>query len=235
MARGRMISRTLGSSRKFASLYKRLGKLSEFAQTLFTLLVSCADDFGRQSGDAFTVQKAVFPSSPRRESDFVRALTSLHNVRLIDWYEVDGQQIIQIVKFDEHQIGLSKRTTSSFPQPSGNFREIPELPASRARAEENRTEGKGTEGKGRELNGTKIKSTAATRRDLDSENTGTFGLYCVIAKEAIAKSVEADGTDNAVNVAEHFKQLCAKSHIDYDGRIAAEAVESCLVARVRRA
>lgn len=366
MARGRMISRTLGSSRKFASLHKRLGKLSEFAQALYPLLVSCSDDFGRQSGDAFTVQKAVFPSSPRREEDFTTVLTAMHEVGLIRLYEVDAEIVLQIVDFDKHQPGLHRRTESQYPAGSplrqddlppsplnASEREIEDFLTNEIRtgalvfgnhhivsierqvrvrqfymdvvaktetgmtllievkrqrvtsaaldqirgyrklidgdvemvvighglsagldtavtdvligsyddslqcepvnvdlcsrtfthirsrprlmsSEENRTELKRTEGKGRELNGTKIKSTAAPRRIFNSENSGTFGLYCVIAKEAIAKSIEIDGTDNAVNVAEHFKNICAKRQIDYDSTIAAEAVESCLVARVRR-
>lgn len=235
MARGRMISRTLGSSRKYIALRDQLGGLTDFAQALFPLLVSCADDHGRQAGDALTVKLAVFPGSHHSEKDFHSVLTAMHNVRLIDWYEADERQVISIVKFEEHQPGLSKRTGSKFPQPPGNFTGLPGISRlARARGKEPKgTEQKGTEGKGTE--GNKIKSTAALRRVFNSENSGTFGLYCVIAKEAIAKSIEADGTDNAVNVAEHFKGLCGKRHIDYDSVIAAEAVESCLVVRVRRA
>src|SRR3954463_725787 len=107
MARGRMISRTLGSSRKFLALHVKLGRLADFAQALFPLLVSCSDDFGRQAGDALTVKLAVFPGSPHAEADFAAALTAMHNVRLIDWFEADGRQVIQIVDFDAHQPGLS--------------------------------------------------------------------------------------------------------------------------------
>src|SRR5690242_8188982 len=106
MARGRLISRSLGSSRKFAALQKQAGKLGEFAQVLFPLLVSTSDDWGRQSGDAFTVKHAVFPTSPRREDEFVAALTAMHYVGLIRWYEADGGQVIQIVDFDVHQPNL---------------------------------------------------------------------------------------------------------------------------------
>jgi hypothetical protein len=143
MARGRLISRTLGSSRKYAALRQAAGELGEFAQTLYPLLVSCSDDFGRQAGDAFTVKLVVFPSSPRTEDEFALALASLASVGLIHWYEAPGGQVVEIVEFDEHQPGLSKRTKSKFPSFPGNFTEIP--------SEENRTEQKGKEPKRTEL------------------------------------------------------------------------------------
>lgn len=154
MARGRLISRTLGSSRKFAALHKQAGKLGEFAQSLYPLLVACADDFGRQSGDAFTVKMAVFPSSPRREDEFTAALTAMHHVGLIQWYEANDGQVVQIVQFDEHQPGLSKRTASKFAEPPVNFTGAP---GNSPLIEQNRTEQKGTE----------PKRTALTRRNDD--------------------------------------------------------------------
>lgn len=139
MARGRLISRTLGSSRKFAALHKTAGKLAEFAQSLYPLLVACSDDFGRQSGDAFTVKLVVFPSSPRKEAEFEAAIKALAAAGLVEWYEAGCAQVIQIVDFEPHQPGLHKRTESKFPGNSGKFPEVP--------SEENRTEQKGTEQK----------------------------------------------------------------------------------------
>jgi hypothetical protein len=149
MARGRLISRTLGSSRKFAALQQTAGKLGEFAQSLYPLLVANSDDYGRMAGDAFTVKHAVFPTSPRREDDFLAAIQSMHRVRLIHWYEANGLQLIQIMDFEAHQPGLHKRTGSKFPEPPVNFPEIP-------------SEFKRTESKGIELN-----RTALTRSGLD--------------------------------------------------------------------
>lgn len=142
MARGRLISRTLGSSRRFAALAQRAGKLGEFAQSLFPLLVANADDFGRGPGDAFTVKLTVFPSSPRKESDFAAALDAMAIVGLIQLYEGSKGQVFQVVDFSEHQPGLHKKTTSKFPEPPENPREIPGNSLLR---EENRTEQKGTE------------------------------------------------------------------------------------------
>lgn len=151
MARGRLVSRTLGSSRKFAALNKAGGDLAEFAQTLYPLLVACSDDYGRQSGDAFTVKMAVFPSSPRTESEFALAIASLASVGLMHWYDAPGGHVLEVVDFDTHQPGLSKRTKSKFPPFPGKF---PGLPS----------EEKGIEQKGREQNNTAPKSTALHER-----------------------------------------------------------------------
>lgn len=154
MARGRLISRTLGSSRKFADLHRHAGKLREFCQALYPLMVSNTDDFGRMAGDAFTVKHAVFPTSPRDEEEFQAALVAMHNARLIQIYTDESKQLcIQVCQFDTHQPGLSKRTKSRFSEPPVNFTEIPgisreprEIPKQLKRIEGNRTEGKRTEG-----------------------------------------------------------------------------------------
>lgn len=143
MARGRIISKTISSSQKFAALYDRAGKLAEFCQTLFPLIVVHADDFGRLQGDPFTVKHQVLPISPRKLPEFQAALEAMHDVGLIAWYEVDGRNYVQVHNFDQHQANLHKRTKSKFPEPpnvSRKFREIP--------SELNRTELKGIEENG---------------------------------------------------------------------------------------
>jgi hypothetical protein len=145
MARGRLISKSLGSSRRFHTLLIAGGKIGEFCQVLFPLIVANTDDFGRMAGDAFTVKNVVLPSSPRSEQDFERALVVIHNVGLVVRYEVDGAIYIQVNKFDEHQPGLTKRTKSKFP-------EIPESHGSPVNLPLNLTESKGTEQKGIERN-----------------------------------------------------------------------------------
>jgi hypothetical protein len=140
MARGRMVSKSLGSSRKYAALLTEAGKLGEFAQVLYPLLVVNADDFGRQSGDAFTVKHAVFPTSPRRESDFEIALRAMVAVGLIHWYLSNGEQVVSIVEFDRHQQNLSKRTKSRFPEFQGTSVNFPEIPSQLNGTELNRTE-----------------------------------------------------------------------------------------------
>src|SRR5574338_805111 len=110
MARGRMISKSLSTSQRYASLHQHAGKLAEFSQTLYVLLVTHADDYGRLDGDVFTVKHQVFPISPRKLRDFEQALYALHQARLIRWYVIADKWYIQISEFDAHQAGLHKRT-----------------------------------------------------------------------------------------------------------------------------
>ncbi len=156
MARGRMISKALSTSQRFAMLFERAGDLGEFAQSLYPLLVAHADDFGRQAGDLFTIKHKVHPASPRTLTDFQRAVTALHNVGLVVWYDnPTGGKCLQVVQFDKHQSGLHKRVHSEFPEYAGIPGNLPEVPGSSVltelnRTELNRTELKGTEGKGTE-------------------------------------------------------------------------------------
>lgn len=119
MARGRLISRSLGSSRKFHAALQQGGKIGEFCQVLFPLIVANTDDFGRMPGDAFTVRNLVLPSSKRPERDFDTALDVLADVMLIDRYHVGGVIYLQVNQFDAHQPNLHKRTESRFPESPG--------------------------------------------------------------------------------------------------------------------
>ena len=89
MARGRMIAKCLSTSEKYASLEQHAGKLAEFCQALFPLLVAHADDWGCLPGDVFTVKHLVHPTSPRKLQDFTAALGALDHVGLIQWYEAE--------------------------------------------------------------------------------------------------------------------------------------------------
>jgi len=143
MARGRLISKSLGSSRKFHRLLAEGVKLGEFCQVLFPLLVANTDDFGRMPGDAFTVKNLVLPSSPRPERDFGAALDVMHRVGIITRYVVNGSEYLAISDFDTHQPNLHKRTASKFPEipeSPGDSEEVPEVPL-----QSNLTESKGTE------------------------------------------------------------------------------------------
>jgi hypothetical protein len=144
MARGRLVSRTLGSSRKFAALHRVTNGLGEFAGELYPLLIATSDDFGRQAGDALTVKLAVFPCSLRSEEEFAAAIALLHDVNLVEWYEANGRQIIQIVEFDEHQPNLHKRSESKFPPPRSQ--NLPGIPGKNL-TQQNLIEPKGTEPK----------------------------------------------------------------------------------------
>lgn len=142
MARGRLISRSLGSSRRYHDLLRVGGRLGEFCQVLFPLIVANTDDWGRMAGDAFTVKNVVLPTSRRPETDFERALEVIAEVELINRYTVDGRIYLQVKQFDEHQTGLHKRTVSR----------IPEVPESSGKVPTNIREQNRTELKGREEN-----------------------------------------------------------------------------------
>ena len=155
MARGRMISKSLSTSRKFAAAGR--SSSGEFAQLLYLMLVPHCDDFGRQEGDPFTVKHKVLPTSERSEIEFGGALSVLRDVGLIKWYESNASQIIEIIRFDDHQGGLHKRTSSRFPdipgssgnssESPGNSGKVPDIPKSTGTTELNRTEEKRTEPK----------------------------------------------------------------------------------------
>jgi hypothetical protein len=114
MARGRFISKTLGSSRKFEAL-GRIPKVGEFSQTLYVLLVTNSDDFGRLPGDAFTAKFRIFPTSKRSTEDFEKALAAMCEVGLIQRYSSNGSEVAEIWHFDDHQQGLHKRSRSYYP------------------------------------------------------------------------------------------------------------------------
>jgi hypothetical protein len=149
MARGRMISKALGTgSEKFARLRIEHPAVGSFAQTLYMLLVVNSDDFGRQKGDAFTVKHSVWSTAPDDQATFERALEAMHAIGLIDRYTADGVSYLHVVQFDPHQQGLHKRTASQFPEPPGISRNVgntSEIPS-----EPNLTEPKRTEPRARE-------------------------------------------------------------------------------------
>lgn len=82
------------------------------------------------------------------------------------------------------------------------------------------------------------KSTGAPRRPVQKavENSvGTFGLYCVIAEEALQTSVREDQDASLGNVGEWFKTLCAQRHLDYDGELTNKAISAVMANRERKA
>lgn len=157
MARGRLISRSLGSSRKFHDLLQAGGKLGEFCQVLFPLIVVNCDEHGRMPGDAFTVKNVVLPSSPRPERDFDTALAVMAKVGLLERYAVDTTIFLQVRKFEENQhLNLKNRGASKFPAPcDGQPCEdasavLRQTPPDSAELRPKRSEEKESEEKGRE-------------------------------------------------------------------------------------
>lgn len=119
MAKGRMISQTIGSSRKFHKLHGLAGELGDFAQALYPLLVVNSDDHGRMDAHPFTIKMRVFPVSPHTEEDFERALEAMQDADLIQVYDDGGgRQCLQITGFYEHQ-KLARPAPSKYPPPPG--------------------------------------------------------------------------------------------------------------------
>src|SRR6185436_9413697 len=115
MPRGRMITASLGSSRKFSELHAIAKRLTDFCQALYPLLVVNTDDYGRMDADAFTIKHRIFAVSRHSEADFAAGLQALHDADLIRLYEVNSKQYLQIVDFDPHQPGLKYRKKSTIP------------------------------------------------------------------------------------------------------------------------
>ena len=165
-----MISKSLSTSEKRARLHQAAGRMAEFCQAIYPLIVSHADDWGRLDGSTFHVKYAIDPSSPRPESDFGKALTFLSGVGLIDWYEADGRKCIQIKDFDRHQEGLHKRTERS-------SRKFPEPPENSPLREEKRNEEKRTEDNGNEPAGKVKPFRAKTALDEPMTFTAFYHRY----------------------------------------------------------
>jgi len=78
---------------------------------------------------------------------------------------------------------------------------------------------------------TSEKSTAAARRVARAQlSEGTFGLYCVIAREARQISLERDGSTDLGNVREIFKALCGQRGLVYSGGSIDRALDAVLAA-----
>lgn len=151
-----MISKSLSTSEKFASLVERTPELFEFCHALYPLVVAHTDDFGRLQGDVFTVKHQCYPASPRSLNEFASALAIMNDVELLVWYAVAGKKYIQIPNFETHQQGLHKRTRSAFPRVPGDSGNNEELPEQLKGTEEKRTEGNLREEK---KNGSSVTST----------------------------------------------------------------------------
>ena len=134
-----MLSKSLSTSEKFASLVQRAPEMFEFCHALYPLLVSHTDDFGRLQGDVFTVKHQCYPASPRSLDEFASALSVMHDVELLIWYAVSGKKYLQIPKFEAHQSGLHKRTKSAFPRVPDVSGNVPELPLQLKGTKENLT------------------------------------------------------------------------------------------------
>lgn len=201
MARGRIVANSLSTSKKFLALQDAAkgepanifsaGKLAEFCQLLFPLIVIHTDDFGRMQGDAQTLKFRVFPGSPRKLPEFETALMHLHNVGLITLYggdsDDDGRIFLQVNNFEEHQSGLHKRTKSRFPEPPGKSGKLRDFPGNSRSTEVNLREEKRTELKDRFVPGidpTDTWSRIVFALDVSDHTRKEFFAPCYLIRES---------------------------------------------------
>lgn len=124
-----------------------IASLDLLDRLMFIGLWNYADDSGRGIDNAALVKAAVFPLDvPVDIARVQEGLRSLHELRLIHRYEVEGRRFLQVSAWTEHQ-KISHPSESKFPGPdqaqedSGdipeNIRSLPlSLPPSRARADQ---------------------------------------------------------------------------------------------------
>lgn len=114
MARGRMISSTLGGSRKFSRL------TSNDARLIYCLLLPHTDAYGRVEADPDYVKGTVLSRVPIDMYAVQDALTEMHEVGLIELYEVDDFQYAQFTDFEEHNRTYPDREAqTTIPGPDG--------------------------------------------------------------------------------------------------------------------
>ena len=97
MARGRIISVTLGRSRKF-------NRLSDhFAKLVYIHTLTSADEQGRIEADTIAIYGDHFVADPEVSLERIEAaLIEMHHVGLIQLYDVDGKRYAEFVDFEVH-------------------------------------------------------------------------------------------------------------------------------------
>jgi hypothetical protein len=101
--RGRMVSATLGASRRFSRLASNDHRL------LYVLLIPHADAEGRLDADARILGGKAFTLLDVTPSEIEAALLDMHAVGLIELYEVAGERYLEIVDFHAHQVIRRKK------------------------------------------------------------------------------------------------------------------------------
>ena len=146
MANRRMISKSI-------SVSEQVNGMSLLARLLFTWMIPHADDWGRMPGSSRTIRALVIPLGDVNDDQVDGALSEMEAAGLIRRYRNGGSQFLYFPKWEDHQTGLHKRTSSKYPDPPkptlkpATSRKFREVPASRVRAEPNLTEPNLTEQK----------------------------------------------------------------------------------------
>lgn len=147
MAEKRMLSKVISVSKKV-----NLRISNHFTRLFYTWLIPHTDDFGRLTGCPHKLRALIIPMLSETHEDVEKSLMELHNIDLIKWYEVNGEQYLQVINFEEHQQGLHKRTQSKIPDPPDISRKFPEIPS--------------------ELKGTELELNRTELKELEQEQKG---------------------------------------------------------------
>lgn len=102
MARGRIIDKRIGKSKKFAALK------SERSRVLYLMIYPHLDVDGKFTGDPEEIKEDCCPKLKYTLTKIAESIIELADVGLLDLYEIDGEPIIQYKKFDHFQVGIRK-------------------------------------------------------------------------------------------------------------------------------
>ena len=102
MARGRIIDKRIGKSKKFAELK------SDRSRVLYLMIYPHLDVDGKFTGDPEEIKEDCCPKLRYSLSKIAESITEMANVGLLILYEVDGEPFIKYEKFNHFQIGIRK-------------------------------------------------------------------------------------------------------------------------------
>lgn len=94
-----------------------IDKLTWFEFACWINLIVTVDDYGRYLANPIILKNDLFPMKEDvTKASIINALTKMKDVGLIQTYEHDGKEYLQIVKWAEHQTIRNQK--SKFPAPS---------------------------------------------------------------------------------------------------------------------
>jgi hypothetical protein len=106
MAKGRMINRTIATSRK-------INQCNRTTQWFYFRLMPFVDDEGRLPGDLFALKNFCFPAEALSEDECRKYLSQLHDVRLINFAE---GSVIELLGFMDNQKIGHRPAKSLYPE-----------------------------------------------------------------------------------------------------------------------
>jgi hypothetical protein len=116
MARGRILARTLPTSKRMLKAVNSSGDLCEFVPLLYSWIIPQTDDFGHFDADPLIVKSRVMPLSNRSVEEFQKAIDILESFGLLMLY--NDRQHLEIVDFNKFQTFRSDRTRQQeYPMP----------------------------------------------------------------------------------------------------------------------